>query len=94
LHNKKAMERKKLMLVVGGIAAVGAIYLGYRYFIKPKAVAGPGTGTTTSSANQSTTTSLGSVVSPAGPPPGYQGPMGGPYTWAGAGAPPDGKYTV
>jgi hypothetical protein len=28
------------------------------------------------------------------PPPGYSGPDNGPFTWASAGAPPSGLYTV
>lgn len=28
------------------------------------------------------------------PPPGYSGPSGGPFSWASAGAPPSGLYTV
>lgn len=28
------------------------------------------------------------------PPPGYSGPVNGPFTWSGVGEPPNGDYTV
>jgi hypothetical protein len=78
------MKKFKKPLIIIIIVAIAAII--YFVFIKNKvAIVASTTGTTT-------------VTDPLNvlrtPPPGYQGPINGPFTWAGVGDPPDGKYTV
>jgi hypothetical protein len=75
------MKKFKTPLIIAAIA----VFI-YFVFIKNKtAIVATATGTTT-------------VTDPLNvlrtPPPGYQGPINGPFTWAGLGDPPDGKYTV
>jgi hypothetical protein len=80
-HKIVTMKKFKTLLIIAATAAF--IYF---VFIKNKvAIVASTTGTTT-------------VTDPLNilrtPPPGYQGPINGPFTWAGIGEPPDGKYTV
>jgi hypothetical protein len=77
------MKNKKLIYILGGIAVLAAGVYAYLHFKKTTAAATPLAGATS-----------GTGVHPATPPPGYSGPLGGPYTWGGTGAPPDGKYTL
>lgn len=43
--------------------------------------------------NSLTTDTVDPVILTRKPPPGYSGPLNGPYTWAGIGPPPNGQYT-
>lgn len=82
------MNKSVLIKVGGGILAVLAVYFGYRYFTKTKAVSSANTTMTTDK------TATATLPSGSPPPPMYSGPMGGPYQWGGVGEPPDGVYTI
>lgn len=91
---------KKNWLIVLAIGA--AVYF---LFINKKVKTADqpaGTGTTGTKLVQTSATNTGlktnTVTSPLNvirvPPPGYTGPVNGPFTWGGVGDPPDGKYCV
>ncbi len=103
------MKKEKLRLIIGGVAALAAIYLGYRYFIKPKAA-----GTTATPVSGDSTNILDSQVAPGEimdnskienihstsstgvvSPAGYgYDPSKNVFTWIGQGMPPNGAFTI
>jgi hypothetical protein len=94
------MKKNKLMLILGGIGVAIIAYLGYKHFTTSKAAISSAASVAQPAADKAsgtptgTTTTLPLSQAAAGPPPGYGGPNGGPYTWAGVGDPPDGVYEI
>jgi hypothetical protein len=86
------MKKDLLIKLAGGAAAAVALYFGYTYYQKSKAKSG--SNKVAAAVINGTTATLPKTNVPANPPPGYTGPTGGPFTWGGAGAPPDGVTTI
>lgn len=74
----------KKLLIFGVIAA--AAYLIYKYVFKGAGIA------MTSAGGASAVSVTNPVTIKRNPPPGYSGPVNGPFKWAGIGNPPNGVY--
>jgi amino acid transporter len=96
------MEKKKVMLIIGGAAVLVVGYFGIKYLSKPKTVTAissvtPTIATVTPALADASAANSGMITPSTAlqpPPPGYSGPFGGPYQWGGVGDPPNGVYTI